>query len=160
MARIIERRSVRAMRSFIMKSLVATMAGAAVLAFGVAKAGEGPDPDTPRLEAHHALDAHYELSVPAGYRVVELDAHIRAGTPIAGFQVVNDRQVLIQSGDGPFLADLLGTCAQGGSATMAVALDPAPGGDVDRFSQVIIDGRRCGLRSLTKLERVHSEASR
>jgi hypothetical protein len=92
--------------------------------------------------------------------VLQEDAHIRAGTPLAGFHAVNDRAILIQSGDGVFLADLLGTCAGGASDTMAVAIDSPPGADIDRFSGVTINGRRCGLAALTKVERIHSEAGK
>lgn len=131
------------MRSVIMKSLGATMCAAAILAFGVARAGEARD------AAVHA---------PPGYRVVQEDAHIRGGTPIAGFQVVDARTILINSGDGTFLASMLGTCAGGAEDTMSMSLDAAPGADIDRFAGVTINGRHCGLTALTKVERV--EASR
>lgn len=131
------------MRSVIMKSLVATMCAAAFLAFGVAKAGE-------------ARDA--AVRAPPGYRVVQENAHIRGGTSIGGFHVVDSRTILIESGDGTFQANLLGTCAGGAEDTMAIALDAAPGADIDRFAGVTINGRHCGLTALTKVERV--EASR
>ena len=133
------------MRSVIMKSLVATMCAAAVLAFGVAKAGEA-------RERAHAVQA------PAGYRVVHEDARIRGGTPIAGFHVVDAHTILINSGDGTFLANLVGTCAGGAEDTMSISLDAAPGADIDRFAGVTINGRHCGLAALTKVERV--DASR
>ena len=133
------------MRSVIMKSLLATMCAAAVLAFGVAKAGEAQS-------TAHAVQA------PPGYRIVQQDARIRGGTPIGGFHVVDSRTILIESGDGTFLANLLGTCAGGAEDTMAMSLDAAPGADIDRFAGVTINGRHCGLTALTKIERV--EASR
>lgn len=132
------------MRSVLMKSLAVTMAASAVLAFGVAKAGE----------------AHHPVNLPAGYRVLQEDAHIRSGTPISGFHVINARAILISSGDGTFLADLFGTCAGGASDALAMTLDSLPGADVDRFSSVTINGRHCGLVALTKVEQVQPETGK
>ena len=123
------------MRSVIVQSLGFAMAGAAVLAFGVAKAGE---------EA--------SLTLPPGYVAVQENARISSLTPLAGFQVLDADHLLIRTGGrDAYIADLLGNCARGVTFDWTIGIDTPGGGDIDRYSSVIINGRHCAISSLTKV---------
>jgi hypothetical protein len=127
------------MRSIVMKGLTAAMCGGALVAFGVAAAGEHTNSVT---------------NPPAGYRVVQTDARISPLTTLSGFRVVDDDTLLLNTSSGPYLADLIGPCARGAEYDWQIAVDSPGGGGIDRFSQVLINHRRCGISALVKLERV------
>ena len=125
------------MRFLVMKALVATMCGAALLAFGVAKAGEARAP----------------VTLPAGYHVVQEDARISTLSELSGYEVINPSTLLIRAGQGLYLADLQGNCARGAAFDWTIAVDTAGGANIARASNVLINGRRCRIVALTKVTR-------
>ncbi len=126
------------MRSLIMKALAACMCAGALLAFGVAKAGE----------------AH---SLPTGYFVVHENAHISPFEVISGFEPVGRGDVLFEAGSGLYLADLRSDCRFRADERNEIAIHRFGGGDIDRFSDRLIAGRRCPIVSLTQVARNSQE---
>lgn len=122
-----------------MKFLSVAMCGAAILAFGVAKAGE------------RAGD----------FVVVQPDARIPSTRAVNGYEYIDDSRVLLRVGtNGLYLAELNEGCARGGQFGLSIGVDRRGGGAVDRFSQIVIDGRRCPIVALSEVERRSSgEAS-
>lgn len=124
------------MRSVLMQVLTAAMCGAAILAFGVAKAGDDL------------------LSTPAGYIVIDPDASIPSGLSVSGYTVLSDSQVLLRAGASRlYIAELNGTCGRGAAHDWTIGIDTRGTSRIDRFAQMIIDGRRCAIRSLAQVER-------
>src|SRR5262249_46050165 len=121
-------------RSLVMQGLTAAMCAGALLAFGVARAGETP-------------------SVPAGYHVVRENAHISPFDTISGFEPVGRGDVLIAAGSGLYLADLRSDCRFHADERNEIAVHRYGGGDIDRFADLVIGGRRCPIVSLTQVSR-------
>lgn len=126
---------------FIVKSLTVAMCGAAILAFGVARAGEAQDAATP------------------GFRVIEADARIPSTRSVTGYEVVDNDTLLLKVGIRDlYLAELSGTCGRSLRFEWTLGIDARGGGAIDRFSRVIANGRSCAITSLDKVERMDAEA--
>lgn len=123
----------------LMQVLKFGMCGAALLAFGVAKAGEA-------------------ARTVADYAVIEADARIPATRSINSYRILDSDVLLIGAGpSGLYMAQLDGTCARAARFDTSIAIDARGGGGVDRFAQVIVNGRRCRIETLSRVE--HREQS-
>jgi hypothetical protein len=129
------------MRTFLMRVLTLAMCGAAILTFGVAQAG---DREATRAEPQ--------------FTVLEPDARIAFSSLVNGFEVVDDDTILLRVGASRlYLAELSGPC--GRHARWEHQLGIAPNGPgIDTFSSLVIDGRRCRISSLTRVERAPDAA--
>ena len=75
-----------------------------------------------------------------------------AKTNIWNWQVVDDKTVLIQDqGRRWYKATLFGNCINLGFANK-IGFDSSPSGTFDKFSAILVEGRRCPLSSLVKTE--------
>ena len=73
-----------------------------------------------------------------------------AKTNIWNWQVVDDKTVLIQDQSRCwYKATLFGACINLGFANR-IGFDSSPGGTFDKFSAILVEGRRCPLSSLVK----------
>lgn len=71
---------------------------------------------------------------------------------IRNFRAVSDRELLIEgSGHRWFRATFVGACLGLRSAEQ-IAFMTEPGGSLDRFSAIYVDGRRCAFRSFEPTE--------
>ena len=130
------------MKSFLMQSLTAIMCAAALLTYGVAAAGEA--------DRH----SHPPIDLPAGYRVVQEDARLSSFTPIDGYSVIDADTIVFRTGQGLYLADLMGTCGRALDYDWTVGINSFGSGDIDRFAQITVNHRVCGIRAFTKVERI------
>ncbi|HVZ99935.1 MAG TPA: DUF6491 family protein [Caulobacterales bacterium] len=123
-----------------MHALTAGMCAAALLAFGVAKAGEGRAP-----------------APPPGFVIVDSDARIPSTRSLTGFEVVDGEHVLIRAGVRDlYMAELSGPCARDARFNPAIAVTAVGPGGVDKFARVTVNGRSCAVLSLAKVERVRA----
>jgi hypothetical protein len=75
-----------------------------------------------------------------------------AKTNIWNWQVVDDKTVLIQDQSRRwYKATLFGTCFNLPFANK-IGFDSSPGGTFDKFSAILVQGRRCQLSSLVKTD--------
>lgn len=118
----------------IMQGLSAAMAGAALLAFGVAQASD------------------QEAEAPK-FVVLEQDANIPFAANISGYTLAEDGSVLINVGPNRvYRAVTWRTCRRDLRYEHAIGIDHRGGSRVDRYSTLIIDGRRCPIESLDRIE--------
>lgn len=118
----------------MMHMLTAAMAGAALLAFGVAQAAD-------------------EDAEAAKFVVLEQNASIPFADNISGFNVAEDGSVLIRTGPNQvYRAVIWASCARDVRFENDIGIDHRGGSRVDRFSTLIIDGRRCPIESLDRIE--------
>jgi hypothetical protein len=87
------------------------------------------------------------------YRVLAENASIPfADRTITGFKVGEDRSLILTYMNRRwFRAELDRACARDLPWRHSIGIRPSPGGTFDRFSYVIIDGRRCYLYSLDEI---------
>lgn len=131
------------MRTRLMQVLTSALCAGAVLTVGAAAADEAIETD----------DA-------PKFTVLEENARIPFIRNITGFEVVDEDRILLRVGVRQlYLAELRGTCGRDARFDHAIAVVPRGPGGVDRFSQLSIDGRRCGIESLARVERVEKEAA-
>ena len=122
-----------------MNSLAALMCAGALASFGTARAAD-PAPG---------------VELPPGYVLVREDATIRSGTPLHGFQVLDNDTILFRTGaHNLYLAEIFGTCGRGARFDWSMNVLASPGGDIDRYSRVVINGRLCPIRTLTQVDRL------
>ncbi|HVY84218.1 MAG TPA: DUF6491 family protein [Caulobacterales bacterium] len=127
-----------------MRALTFGMAGAALLAFGVAKAGGDRATDT----------------APAGYVIVDPDAHIPESQSLTGFDMVDDDHLLIRAGARDlYMAQFYGDCVREARYRPAIGVEGRGDGGVDRFSNLIINGRRCPILALVKVVRMENKSA-
>ena len=125
-----------------MKSLGVLMAAAALAAFGVAAAAE-------------------QSQVPAGFLVVRENAEIPFARTIDGWEEVDNDHVLLDAGiHRLYLAKVWPECAREARYHNRLGVEHRGTPNVDRFSTLIIDGRRCPITELTQVERVPTAAHR
>jgi Family of unknown function (DUF6491) len=106
-----------------------------------------------------ANEAPADPLAEAGYVVVEPDARISALRHVTGFEVLSDNQLILRAGASRlYRAQLGGTCGRGLRFEWRLGLNTW-GGEVSRFSDVIVDGRRCPIRALDRVERRKPPAS-
>jgi hypothetical protein len=124
------------MRAFLMRVLTLAMCGAAILTFGVAQAGD-------RGEAQPAPQ----------FVVLDPDARIAFTRSINGYEVIDEDTILLRVGASRlYLAELNRACARDARFGFQIGVAPR-GPSVDKFSDLIIDGRRCAVSSLAQVER-------
>lgn len=122
-----------------MQVLTAAMCGAAILAFGVARAGDRPGESA---------------SPPAGYVIVKPDAHITSIRAVHGLDRISPTHVLVRTGARDlYLAEVSGPCARDAERERTIAIECGGPSSVDRFSTILIGGRRCAIQSLAEVER-------
>jgi len=122
------------MRTVAMHILTAAMCAGALLAFGVAKAGE----DAGKVE---------------DFIVVEEDARIAFPRTINSYEIVDENRVLLRVGAGQlYLAELTRSCARDARWDRSIAIVQR-GGPVDRYSALRIGDRVCQIETLARVER-------
>ena len=101
------------------------------------------------------------------YVVLKEDASIPfALRRVTGYRVGKDRSLILDVGPRWYRAELDSFCARDLRWTHRIGLLPGGIGSFDRFSRVIVDGRRCFVRSVDEIadprpaERAAREAAR
>jgi hypothetical protein len=92
--------------------------------------------------------------VVSPYTVIEADTDIPfARTRVSGFTVGADHSLILQVGAGRFYrATLNDFCARDLKWEHRIAIDYDASGRFDRFSKVFVDGRRCLVQSVDRIE--------
>lgn len=91
---------------------------------------------------------------PNPYVVLEEDADIPfARTRVSSFTVGEDNSLILQVGVSRFYrATLSGPCARDLKFEHRIAIDYDGSGRFDRFSKVFVDGQRCFVQSVDRIE--------
>ena len=90
------------------------------------------------------------------FTVIEADASLAfSNHRISGFSVARDDSLILRAGPRQwYRATLWQPCARELRwAYERIALDTGPGGTLDRFSTVVLNGRRCPIQTIDRIER-------
>jgi Family of unknown function (DUF6491) len=96
----------------------------------------------------------------AAYVVVEPNARIFPASMINGFGVVDSDTLLLNVGANRlYLADVWPSCGRNLRFDQHIGIEHRGADQVDNFSWAIIDGRRCPISNLRRVERKPAEAA-
>jgi Family of unknown function (DUF6491) len=101
-----------------------------------------------------ATEPDAAAEAPVSYAVVDDDARIAFASTIRNFRVGKDspRSLLIEAGNGKwYRVALQQYCARDLPWEHAVGIDTGPGSTFDRFSTVVVDGRRCQVKAIDEI---------
>lgn len=93
---------------------------------------------------------------PVAFTVIEADARLPfADNRVSGYQVARDDSLIIRAGPNRwYRATLWESCARELRwAYDRIWLEMRPGGALDRFTTVVVRGRRCPIQTLDRIER-------
>jgi Family of unknown function (DUF6491) len=95
-----------------------------------------------------------EVEVPVTYTVVAADASIPfASKSIRNFRVGSEKTLLLEAAGGKwYRATLISSCRNDLPWEEAIGIDAGTIDRFDRFSAVVIDGRRCHVQALDQIE--------
>lgn len=127
------------MRSLFMRGLTAAMCAAAMLSFGVAKAGE---------TQQAANDA-------PTFVVVHENATIPFARSIDSWEVARDNSLLLRAGSRWYRATTERLCADDLRFHENLALSERGTGSIDKFAHFYVRGRYCYFYSLDQIENPH-----
>lgn len=98
--------------------------------------------------------ATQEAEVPVVYTVVAADASIPfASKSIRNFRVGSEQTLLLEANGGKwYRATLVGSCRSDLPWEQAIGIDAGVIDRFDKFSSVVIDGRRCQVQALDQIE--------
>jgi hypothetical protein len=104
--------------------------------------------------AQNVAVAGEEAAAPA-FTIIDADAYIPATREITQFEVLNADTILLRTGINRwYAAELSGSCGRAARFEHAIGIDTPGGGRIDRFATLIVDGRRCAIQSLSRIERL------
>jgi hypothetical protein len=125
----------------------ALVAVAALMAAGCATADPATTPTSQR-------QSPAEAGAPSfAYVVLEEDARVHFANRIDGFTVDDDNAVIFNVGVRDYYrATLWPGCGRDAQFEFAIGLPHRGAGDLSRFDSLIIDGRRCPIQTLDRIE--------
>lgn len=88
------------------------------------------------------------------YVILEEDADFRLhGGGVSGFSVDDDDAIILRArGDEWYRITVWPSCDNDLAFANAIGIDAGPGGQVDRFAQVIVRGRKCPVQTVQQIE--------
>lgn len=90
-----------------------------------------------------------------GFAVVESNVRIPSTERVTRFEAIDSNSVLLRTAGHLYVAHLSAGCALAAPFREQIAIDEAPGlGGVDTFASLLIDGRRCPIAGIDRVERV------
>ena len=104
--------------------------------------------------ALNAAEAKEDAAIPT-FTVIEADAYIPATREVTQFEIVDSDTILLRAGiNNWYAAELWGACGRSARFEQAITIDSPGGGRIDRFATLVVDGRRCAIRTLSRVERL------
>ena len=96
--------------------------------------------------------------VVESYRIVEEHATIPSTRALTGFRGVGEQLVLIEAGgDNFYLAQVHPTCGADLVRETRIGVNSRQNGAINEFSELIIDGWRCAIVNLSRVELIGAQ---
>ncbi|WP_395646082.1 DUF6491 family protein [Terricaulis sp.] len=103
-----------------------------------------------------AETAPAEESRAADYTVVEENARIPETRDVLAFERIDSRSVLLRATGALYIAHVSPSCGLDAAYAQNIAIDRFGPGGVDNHSTLLIEGRRCPIEALSRVERRES----
>lgn len=87
------------------------------------------------------------------YRVLEADVSIPATQSVNGYEIIDANTILLRVGANRlYAAELSGSCGRAARLNWNIGVETFGGGRIDRDARIVVDGRRCAIQSLSRVE--------
>lgn len=100
-----------------------------------------------------STSASAEESGAARYTVVEENARIPETRDVLAFETLDARSVLLRATGALYIAQISSGCGLDAGYAQDIAIDRFGPGGVNAHSTLLIEGRRCQIEALSRVER-------